>query len=305
MPPLTPAEQSMKTPLFKFFFIVLILLTPVYAIAEPLRFGTQIIQMSPDLTFGMRQQGFEYLLAILGEQLGQEVQLVVFKDGTSLTEALDKGTIDFGYVKIVPYALAKSNGQRIEKLLTVVTWNTDHTQKETEYPCYIIAQMSQKSISSFYDLEGKRFGFTKNSASGFVYPVYFLQRHGIDYRTYFREYHFYNNHLALYDAFKADDIDAAATWDGDFNLNKNSGDFKIVTIIPGIPNPPIVASGSLPAAEKLRIKQALLKLPPEAFAGVGFIGLEETSEDFYSTAIDIVRQVVGSQKIMTDNGLAK
>lgn len=276
------------------FLVSLFLSFANLAIAK-YQFGVQITELSPDATFAMQKQGFDYFSQILGRQLQDEITVITFNDRKALIKALNDRTIDLAYMDVVALALANDKKFNIQKLLTVTTWNKETLQPTVSYSSYIFANMKKDNIATFYDLQGTRFGFVKNSASGFFYPVNFLKSYGIDYRTYFRESDFYDIHYALYNALIADQIDAAATSEADFNMNKFTGDFKVITVIPGIPNPLIAVNGSIPINEIEKIKQALLNLPQVGFTGLTFMGVTETPPQFYNAAIEIIQKNLASQ----------
>jgi ABC-type phosphate/phosphonate transport system substrate-binding protein len=273
---------------------LLFVITPI--LGAPLQFGASITDTSYINSFAMQQQAFDDFAQVLSDQMKRNVKVTIFRSSDQLLKGLDEGTIDFAYLDLMSYAAAQTQHLNIHKLLTTLTRIPFTPNKSVTSSSCFIARMEKGNIATYVDLQGSRIGFIRNSATGFVFPVHFLLLHGIDYRSYFREIHFYDTHAALYSELMGDQIDAAATSEADFLRNQASQNLKLVTIIPGIPNPMIATSGKLSSTDAKQIKDTLLKLPEEAYDSLPFVGMQETDADFYKEAVKIIQNRLSAEQ---------
>jgi ABC-type phosphate/phosphonate transport system substrate-binding protein len=256
----------------------------VSATAKTYRFGVAIDPTSASNSSSARQRALEQLAKALSERLQEPVALEVLTTPSDEATALEVGRIDMALLKAVAYGRAKDRDSKISGLVTVVSRNEN--EEETTHSGYIIALQTSR-IDQLPDLKGKRFGFVRGSASGLAYPISYLSRHGLDYRSGF-SHRCYADHYQLIKALNAGEIDAATTFRSPL-LKRNSdlAHFKIIARIADIPNPLIAVSASLTTAEKQKLTAALTSLPESAFEGVGFFGLKTVDEKLYDPVVKL------------------
>jgi phosphonate transport system substrate-binding protein len=218
----------------------------------------------------------------LEKSTGMQFKLVGFFNDAPVINKLATGQYDIVYTKIFPYLLAKKKNPNVTPLVTVLTWNNNHTQKKLSYTGYILTKKSNKNINSLRDLKGKSIGFIDRfSASGFLYPVAIMNTLGIHYKTFFKHYRFYDTHLKALQALANNQVDAAAIWGSQWKMFKNKQLFKALLVIPNIPNPSIVASADLSNTQKQKITTALIHAPAAVFNHLFFAGFVKTPAYFY------------------------
>ena len=261
----------------------------VSATGKPYRFGVAIDSTSASNASLARQRAHEQFAKALSERLQEPVVLEVLTTPGDEARALELGRIDMALLKAVAYGRAKDRDSKISGLVTVVSRNEN--EEVTTHSGYIIALRTSR-IDQLSDLKGKRFGFVRGSASGLAYPIAYLSRHGIEYRSGFT-HRCYPDHHQLIKALNAGEIDSATTFRSPL-LKRNSdlAHFKVIARIADIPNPLIAVSASIAEAEKQKLMAALTSLPESAFQGVGFFGLKAVDEKLYDPVVELGRHGV-------------
>jgi ABC-type phosphate/phosphonate transport system substrate-binding protein len=221
----------------------------------------------------------------VSEQLQEPVTLQILPTTGEEARALERGTIDMALLKAVPYGRAKSQDRKISGLVTVVSRNDN--EEEITHSSYIVA-LRTSQIDDVADLKGKRFGFVRNSASGLVYPISYLLRQGVDYKSDFSQHGCYQNQHELIEALNAGEIDAGPTFRSPLlKRNEDLANLKVIARVPEIPNPLIAVSASLSASEKQKLTEAFTNLPESAFQGLRFFGLRPMDEKLYEPVIEL------------------
>ena len=234
---------------------------------------------------GTATRAYESFVKALGERLSQPVTLEVLTTPGEERLALELGKIEIALLKAIPYGRAKSENRQIAGLVTVVSQNGN--EEEVTHSGYIVV-LPTSQIDSIAGLKGKRFGFVRGSASGSIYPVAYLEKEGIDYRSYFSEHRCYRSHDQLIKALNAGEIDGGSTFRSPgLPRNKDLGHLKVIARVPNIPNPLIAVSADISEAEKKKLKEALIDLPPSAFHGLRFVGLKAIDEKLYEPVIEL------------------
>ena len=247
------------------------------AYGKPYTFGVVI-------ETGTATKAYENFVRALSERLHQPVILEVLTTPGEERLALELGKIDIALIKAIPYGRAKSENRKVAGLVTIVSQNGN--EEEVTHSGYIVA-LQTSHIGDLAGLKDKRFGFVRGSASGSVYPVAYLKKEGIDYRSYFSEHRCYPNHDRLIKALNAGEIDGGTTFrPPSLPRNKDLGNLKVIARVPNIPNPLIAVSADMSEAEKEKLKEALIDLPQSAFQGLRFFGLKEIDEKLYEPAIE-------------------
>ena len=233
---------------------------------------------------GTETKAYENFVKALSERLHQPVTLGVLT--TPGEERLDPGTRQDRHRPHQGHLLwpGKKRKQKVAGLVTIVSQNGN--EEEVTHSGYIVA-LQTSHIDDVAGLKGKRFGFVRGSASGSIYPVAYLEKEGIDYRSYFSEHHCYPSHNRLIKALNAGEIDGGTTFrPPSLPRNNDLGNLKVIARVPNIPNPLIAVAADMSEAEKETLKEALIDLPQSSFQGLRFFGLKEIDEKLYEPAIE-------------------
>ena len=274
--------------MMKTVVILLVLIFSTWSVcasAKSYTFGIAMEPMSSSEPVSARQRAFEHFVKAVSEQLQEPVTLQILATTGEEAMALERGTIDLALLKAVPYGRAKSQDSKISGLVTVVSRNDN--EEETTHSGYIVA-LRTSQIDDVADLKGKRFGFVQDSASGLVYPISYLSREGVDYRSDFSQHRCYRNQHELIEALKAGEIDAGPTFRSPLlKRNEDLANLKVIARVPDIPNPLIAVSASHSAAEKQKLTEAFTNLPESAFQGLRFFGLKALDESLYEPVVEL------------------
>lgn len=250
-----------------------------------LTFGVTTNSAQPD-SMNVSRANYQSIATALSKQINAPVKLTVFSDQNSLMNAVAAGKVDLAYTNVLPFVSAQLSNQNIQPIATVLSWDQSKTQKLDSHSSAIVVLASNAKINKLSDLSNAEIGFARDSAAGFYFPSYLLQMSRIPY-----SYHFYNNQTDALQALKQNKIAAAALWDANA-VNQKSLALKTIQTINNIPNPVIVASRAVPAAQQAAIKQALLTLPANAYTGA-IAGVESFQSSSYATAQRAVKSVKG------------
>ncbi|MFT8470848.1 phosphate/phosphite/phosphonate ABC transporter substrate-binding protein [Oenococcus sp.] len=121
---------------------------------------------------------------MLSRRLDKKVQVTVSTDYNSIVEALGSGKIDVGFLPPASYVQAhKQYGSKV--LLQVVRNGINHDgsnqKKMVSWYRSLILVRKDSNIKSLKDLEGKNIAVQDStSASGYIFPIYYLNARGID-----------------------------------------------------------------------------------------------------------------------------
>lgn len=237
---------------------------------------------------------YKPLLEWLGQQVGAEFVIVGAAGYGETIDLLANESIDLAAISPVPFVLAKQRNPHVTMLVTELSWDFDNRQRNPSYEGFIIARADRDDLAGLESLRGSRFGFVrKQSTSGYVYPVGYFIRNGIDYRSFFGRVYFLGSQPRVTDAVASGSIDAGATWD--FNLKqaiaKHGPVFKILAKTGTIPNLGIAANTTVPEAMQNRIRNALLAANGELFRGLPAAGYVVRDDSYYDPVRDVVELV--------------
>jgi ABC-type phosphate/phosphonate transport system substrate-binding protein len=257
----------------------------VCAFAKSYTFGVAMEPMSSSETTSTRQRAFEVFVKAVSERLQEPVTLQMLATTGEVTRALELGLVDMAFLKTVPYGRAKSQDKKLSGLVTVVSRNEN--EEKVTHSGYIVA-LRTSQIDNVADLKGKRFGFIRDSASGLAYPISYLSREGVDYKSDFSQHRCYRNQHELIEALKAGEIDAGPTFRSPLlKRNEDLANLKVIARVPNVPNPLIAASASLSTTEKQKLMEAFTNLPESAFQGLRFFGLKALDEKLYEPVVEL------------------
>ena len=136
----------------------------------PLDQKTVMIGRTPYLSLKEMMNQARVLLGYLKKEIGaKEVRLVTAKNYAGVLDALSRGTIDFAWVGPTAYVIGKEK----YKLLPIA--KARHLVDASYRGVFITRKGS--NIQGLDDIKGKTIGFVDpESASGYLYPLFVLQR---------------------------------------------------------------------------------------------------------------------------------
>ena len=165
----------------------------VLVISSLLVFPAQAKAEGRSLTFGVGPyyslekmvSGFEPLLILLSGKMGREVQLKYFDSYAEVEERIQKGDIDLALIGPGAYVKLKQRYPRLKYLAT--TQSTKNGVRRASYVSYIITHKTS-GLKKLEDLAGKSFAFvSKESSSGYKYPLSYFRKHKLDPWSYFNQ----------------------------------------------------------------------------------------------------------------------
>lgn len=234
---------------------------------------------------------FKPMLEWLGNEINARFIIVSARDYNQMIELLAHGHIDIGSISPLPFVLAQNANPEVEMLVTETSWDVTRTVKSPIYNSIIITLKDRCDITTLESLRNKSFGYVSNqSTSGYLYPLAYFKKHGVEPATYFSRVYFLGSHPRLSDAVAAGSIDAGATWD--YNLKeaiaKHGQIFKIVEIVGDIPNLGIASSSTLDFQTKELIKSALLRIDVSLLDGLPAAGYVAKDASYYDSVRDVL-----------------
>lgn len=132
-----------------------------------------VLALKPDKNPEILRAERGAISAFLSERLGRPVEVVIPLSATIILEGFANGTIDFGYLSATDLVNARSRG--VGELLLA----GEFSDGRTAYDSYWVVR-AEAPYQSIADLRGRRVAFaSRTSTSGFVVPLFDLQRRGL------------------------------------------------------------------------------------------------------------------------------
>lgn len=244
---------------------------------------------------------YKPLLEWLGHRVGAEFVIVGASGYGETIDLLANESIDMAAISPVPFVLARQRNPRVTMLVTELSWDFENRNLSPSYEGFIIARADRIDITNLNSLSGMRFGFVrKQSTSGYVYPVAYLIRNGINYDTFFSRVYFLGSQPRVTDAVASGSIDAGTTWDYNLKqaIKKHGAIFKIVAKTGIIPNLGIAANGVVPQEMQTKIRNALLEAKNVLFHGLPAAGYVVKDNSYYDPVREVVQLVSGAPRLI-------
>jgi len=210
--------------------------------------------ISPKKTYDYYREILDYI----GNKAGRDVQLVQRKTYIEVNELLAKGLIDIAFICSGPYISGKRK-YGFEALAT------PQVRGKPFYQSYLIVNKNS-SYNNLADLRGRAFAFTDpDSNTGTLVPKYWLALIGERPESYFKSINYTYSHDNSILAVARALVDGA-TVDGHiweyYNVynSVHTSKTRIIKKSESFGSPPLVASESLPAKQKNRIRDALFSM---------------------------------------------
>lgn len=210
--------------------------------------------ISPKDTFDYYREILDYI----GNRLELQVLLIQRKTYSEINELLAKGLIDIAFICSGPYVSGKEK-YGFEALAT------PQVRGNPFYQSYLIVNKNS-SYQNLEDLRGRVFAFTDpDSNTGTLVPKYWLALIGERPESYFKSINYTYSHDNSILAVAKSLVDGA-TVDGHiweyyrvFN-STHTAKTRIIKKSESFGSPPLVASESLPAKQKNRIRDVLFSM---------------------------------------------
>jgi phosphonate transport system substrate-binding protein len=283
----------------KRIFIFLILFIQAFAAFTSLaskadaREESLVIGLVPEMNIFKQRERFELLAPYLSKNLGIEVRLTILTYG-NIIEKFKKEEIDAAFLGSFTGALAIS---QLGVVPLVRPINMDNT---STYQGYIFVR-KDSNITSVADMKGKSMALVEKTTAGFVFPMAWLKRHGIDdISTFFNEQFISGSHdrtISLVLNGKANVGAAKST------IYKNmrkwqpriDSELVILTNSPKVPSNTFCVSKKLDQQYRGQLKDLLLNLRGdsggrEVLKKLGAKRFVETGRDQYQPVFDLAKE---------------
>lgn len=193
-----------------------------------------------------------HLVAYLGERLGQRTEIVQRRSYKEISDLLERGEVDVGFVCGRPYVIDHARFG-LELLVAPIVYDGPI------YYSYVIVP-HDSPVERFDELRGKRYAFSDPlSNSGHLVPTYMLARMGETPERFFRRSIFTYSHSANVEAVAVKFVDGASvdSYVYDYLAATNPGltaRTKIIHRSPPFGITPVVIRAGIEPALKERIR---------------------------------------------------
>lgn len=247
----------------------------------------------------------------LSKELGIPVESFVSTDYVGLIEAMASKKVDIGSLPTLGYVLAKDKSAA-DVILKTAREIPATKEVKTTYHSMFIAR-ADSGIKSIEEAKGKRMAFVDAaSASGNLFPRYFLKKKNIDPETFFAQSMFAGGHDSAVRAVYNGQVDVAAVYDDARNkVEKTLPDVKTKVVKIGetdeIPNDTISVRAGLDPELIKKIKDAFLKYAKteEGKATLKTIYEVEGFAEAQDGDYDVVRDVAKELNVPLENYMPK
>lgn len=205
---------------------------------------------------------------LLSEELGRPVKVSVSTDYNGIVEALGSEKIDIGFLP--PNAYVQAHEQYGAKVLLQtqrygVNEDGSATDELVDWYKSLILVRKDSGIDSIEDLKGKKIAVQDTtSASGYVYPVAYLLKNGVDVRKDATLVNLKGHDQGIL-AVQNKDTDAAFVFQDARNIVKGDvptifEDTKVLALSEAAPNDTVTARKGLDEKTSAAVQDALIKI---------------------------------------------
>ncbi len=166
---------------------------------------TVVIGLIPEQNLFRQMARYEPLAEYLSEKTGVQVKLTILTRYGNIIDNFVSAGLDGAFFGSFTYALAH------KKLGLQVLARPESLDGVSTYRGLIFVRKNS-GIKSYREMRGKRFAFVdKATTAGYLFPLSYFKKRGMDYRSYLKETYFTGTHEdAVYDVLnKKADIGAA------------------------------------------------------------------------------------------------
>lgn len=275
--------------------------------AEPARIregGTErpaklIVGLTPFLPEPELRREFAPLLDYLGAKVGLPVEILKAESYVATTRLFTDYKVHVAVLAPFAYVRAKRDHPDLILLATHIA------DGSSTYASYIVSR-DDAPYNSVEDLRGKRFMYNdRASASGYLYPLAYMQALGIVPEKFFRSLGFAGNHQKVIDSVLKGDADAGAVASTVLTMMRNENPearrLKILAKTGRIPYDAYCASPRLDQALVDQLRAALLDLSTRTEEGRRVLqglssinGFVAVGDDHYDEVRRVARMVEGN-----------
>jgi phosphate/phosphite/phosphonate ABC transporter binding protein len=253
-----------------------------------------IVGLTPFLPEPKLKREFTPLVDYLGARLGVPTELVRADSYADIAQRLSRREVHLAVLSPMAYVVAKRDSPDLVLLATQIA------DGASTYAGYVVVRDDAR-LDRIDDLRGKRFAFIdRNSASGYLYPLAYLQAAGIRPERFFSSMVFAGNHEHALALLVGREVDAAAVASPVLRMTQDelpeTRRLKILAKTGRIPFDAYCASPRLAQSVVNELRAALLALNTRTdegrrvLAGIASInGFVAVGDDHY----DEVRRVAG------------
>jgi phosphonate transport system substrate-binding protein len=149
---------------------------------------TLLIGLIPEQNLFRQMERYEPLAAYLSEKTGTQITLTVLTRYGNIIDNFVTGKLDGAFFGSFTYALAHA------KLGVQVIARPEGLDGVSSYHGLIFVRKGS-GITSYRDMKGKRFAFVdKATTAGYLFPLAYFQKRGVNYRTYLKKSYFTGTH---------------------------------------------------------------------------------------------------------------
>ncbi|RCK79653.1 MAG: Phosphonate ABC transporter phosphate-binding periplasmic component [Candidatus Ozemobacter sibiricus] len=234
---------------------------------------------------GMLQQ-VKGLTDYLRKEMGvKNVRMVTAKDYASVLSALERGTIDFAWLGPTAFVLGN------EKIPLLAIAQAKRRTGPKYYGVFITRKDS--GILGIEDIKGRTIGFVDpESASGYLFPLYYLKRAKINPYTYCRQVVFLQKHDAVLNAVLTRKVDVGVCLDDTIETIKDRRILDQIMVLgktDQVPSDIVACRADCHPVLRDRLQAALLKTTTLAKTATGTPGLAPIMEFLPVNEADLAR----------------
>jgi phosphonate transport system substrate-binding protein len=149
---------------------------------------TLLIGLIPEQNLFRQMERYEPLAAYLSEKTGTQIKLTVLTRYGNIIDNFVTEKLDGAFFGSFTYALAHA------KLGVQVIARPEGLDGVSSYHGLIFVRKGS-GISSYREMKGKRFAFVdKATTAGYLFPLAYFQKRGVNYRTYLKKSYFTGTH---------------------------------------------------------------------------------------------------------------
>ncbi len=254
-----------------------------------------VIGLLPEMNVFKQKQRFDPLAIYLSKKIGVKVHLTILSRYGNIIQRFIDHRVNGAFLGSFTGALAISQ-LGVEPLARPV--NLDGT---STYCGYIFVR-KDSGIKSVADMKGKTLALVERATTaGFVFPIAYLKRHGInDFTSYFKDYFFTGSHDASIKAVLAGEADVGAAKNTIYDRTKQSdprveNDLVILATSITVPSNGLCVRADMRPELKKQLKEALLNLDKDpagapVLKALGAVRFVKTGKDDYQPVFDLARE---------------
>ncbi len=255
--------------------------------------GTLLVGLVPEESMFKQIERYDPLARYLSERTGLDVKLTILPRYENILAGFPSQKMDAAFFGSMTYVLARRQLD-IEAIVRPVRADGSSTYHG------MIFVRKDSGIRSIRDMRGKRFAFvSRDTIAGYVLPLVYFNKAGIQYKSYLREAYFTGTHEdAIRDVLdRKADVGAAKNTEFERLAQADPRireELRVLALSPEMPENSLAVRKDLDPAVRSVLKQALLTmdLDPSGNAVLRQFGAEkfiECREEDYDPVVKYLR----------------